>query len=81
MKVYWKTKGWRRGVTKNQDVRGNCLKKGELGQFTGLRAGLAKKEGGGVFKGEGVDMPVHTMSSCSTWYIQDFQQELACCSS
>ena len=53
MKVYWKTKGWRGGVTKNQDVRGNCLKKGELGQFTGLRGGLAKKRGEWCFQGGG----------------------------
>ena len=31
-------------------VNGNFLKReGELGQFAGLRGGLAKKRGGGVF--------------------------------
>ena len=40
--------------TKNQDIGGNCLKEGGLGQFADLKdEGLAKKRG--------VDTSMHTM--------------------
>ena len=50
------------GVTKNQYIGGDCLKRGALGQFADIRGGLGEKEGvvllGG---GRGVDTPMHPM--------------------
>ena len=47
--------------SKNQYVVGNCLKRGELGQFADLRGSLTeKRRGGGGFL-RGVDTPMHTM--------------------
>ena len=33
------------GVTKNQYIGGDCLKRGALGQFADIRGGLGEKEG------------------------------------
>ena len=46
MGVYWKIP-FLGGVTKNQYIRGNCLKGGVCGQFAGLRGGMWQKRGDG----------------------------------
>ena len=50
------------GVTKNQYIRRNCLKRGGLDslQFKGDGGELAEKEGVGVFEGR-VDTSMHTL--------------------
>ena len=49
---------------KNQYIGGSSLKKEWLWQVADLRGvGLGKKEEGGVFKGWGVDTPMHNMQS------------------
>ena len=46
---------------KNQYIGGDCLKRGGLGHFVGLRGGAWQERGGGVSKGERVDTPMLTM--------------------
>ena len=65
MRVHWKIRNLG-GVHEKPIYRGNCLKKG-LGQFAGLREGLAKKEGAGVF--EGVETRMYTMAYDRTYDI------------
>ena len=64
MGVHWKIeflRGGRGGVTKNQCIEGNSLKRcGGLGQFAPLRGCLAKKLRV-VFLKVGVDTPVCTV--------------------
>ena len=51
MEVHWKV--WLLGgFTKKQYIRGDCLNRGWLGQFTDLIGSLGKKEGG-VFEVSG----------------------------
>ena len=51
---------FRVGAHEKSIYRGNCLKRGWLGQFSDLSGGLAKKKG--VVFLRGVDTPMHTMS-------------------
>ena len=50
MGIHWKI--WLlEGRSSQETDRGGIVKKGGLGQFTDLRGGLGKEEGGGVFQG------------------------------
>ena len=63
---------------KNQYVGGDCLKKGELGQFVDLSGGLSKKEGV-VFLRGGVDTPMSTMiMERHSWSLITFHILLMC---
>ena len=51
---------FRKGVTKNQYIRGKCLKRGAWATCR-FKRGLSKKEGEVCFRGGRVDTSMHTM--------------------
>ena len=54
-----------KGFTKNQDIGGNCLKGGRL-RFCRSKGSLVKK-------GEGVDIPMHTMKMKKSYSLTEPQ--------
>ena len=61
--------GGGRGVQENPKYRGDCLKRGWLGQFADLRGEPGRKEGV-------VDTPMHFMvltSELSCWLVESFK--------
>ena len=52
------------GVTKNQYIGEDCLKRGALGQFADIRGGLGEKEGVVLLGGGGGLIP-----QCTLWLL------------
>ena len=63
------------GVTKNQYIGGDCLRRGGLDSLQNRFKGeLGKKERGGIFEGGegGVNTPMHTMHRKKTNVVVGF---------